>query len=67
MTEWMAEWLYAPAEEWTPEQELAAHKEILAEIERALRWTKDPKKMAELEAEAIWRREEIRRLERRTA
>ena len=62
MTEWMAEWLYAPAEEWTPEQELTSHKEILAEIERMMKWTKDPKKMAELEAEAIWRRSEINRL-----
>jgi len=62
VTEWMAEWLYAPEEEWSVEQEMTAHKEILAEIERMMKWTKDPKKMAELEAEAIWRRSEINRL-----
>jgi len=65
MPEWMLAWLYAPEEEWTPEQELKAHKEILAEIERNLRWYRyigESRKVAELEKEAKWRRSEIERL-----
>jgi len=62
LPEYVAAFLYAPEDELTPEQEMVAHKEILAEIERKLKWTRDPRKVAELEAEAIWRRSEINRL-----
>lgn len=62
MPEYVAEWLYAPTEKLTPEEEIRTHQEILSEIQRALRWTKDPRKVADLQSEAIWRREEIRRL-----
>ena len=62
MTEWEAAWLYAPVEEWSPEEQIKAHKEILKEIEQRLKWERNPDKIAQLDEEADWRREEINRL-----